>query len=249
MDYGLAGRTVLITGGSRGIGKAAAVRFAAESAYVYVTYSSNRELANRTAEDIRRSGGSCEALRLVLGDERSVRDAFDRIERERGGLDVLVNNAVRWGEEAPIDEGSGEAWSDVLDRTVTGTYKVTRAAVPLMKRGGWGRIVFVSSSLVRDGKPGHTANLASKAALHGFSRALASELAADGIYSNVVIPELTLSEWVTHAFPPAVLEEYARSFPTGRLGTPDDVANLIAYLGSAANSFVNGEEIRVTGGK
>lgn len=110
-------------------------------------------------------------------------------------------------------------------------------------------MIHVSSSLVYAGKPNETANLTAKAALHGFSRTLAAELASDGIYSNVVIPELTLSEWVSHAFPQPMLEDYAQSFPTRRLGTPDDVANLIIYLGSTANSFVNGEEIRVTGGK
>jgi len=249
MDYGLQGKVAFITGGSRGIGRAAARKFAAEGAHVYITYLSNRDEAERTIGDIRASGGSGEALPLSLNDEQSILEAIDRVKKEKNRLDVLVNNAVFWGQEAAIEESANEAWFSVIDQTVKGTYRMTKAAVPLMKQGGWGRLIHVSTSLVHDGKPNETANLTAKAALHGFSRTLAVELAANGIYSNVVIPELTRSEWVTHAFPPQMLEEYARSFPTGRLGTPDDVANLILYLGSAANSFVNGEEIRVTGGK
>ncbi|MCJ8010418.1 SDR family oxidoreductase [Paenibacillus sp. KQZ6P-2] len=249
MDYGLDGKVVMITGGSRGIGKATARKFAGEGAHVYITYSSNRNHADRTAEEIRQSGGSCSILQLSLNNRQSIDQAIEQIKNDHDRLDVLVNNAVFWGEGAPVAESSSETWFSVIDQTVKGTYLVTKLAVPLMKQSKWGRFIHVSSSLVHSGKPNESANVTSKAALHGFSRTLALELAADGIFSNVVIPELTLSEWVTDIFPPNVLEEYAQSFPPGRIGTPDDVANLIVYLGSAANSFVNGEEIRVTGGK
>ncbi|WP_339323261.1 SDR family oxidoreductase [Paenibacillus sp. FSL W8-0194] len=249
MDYGLRGKVVLITGGSRGIGRAAARKFAAEGAHVYITYLRNRSEADRTIDDIHMSGGSAQAVQLSLNDEQSIQGVINQVKEERGRLDVLVNNAVYWGQEAPIEDPANEAWFSVIDQTVKGTYLITKAAVPLMKQGGWGRLIHVSSSLVYSGKPNESANVTAKAALHGFSRTLAVELASDGIFSNVVIPELTLSEWVSHAFPQQMLEEYAQSFPTQRMGTPEDVANLIVYLGSTANSFVNGEEIRVTGGK
>ncbi|GGD78110.1 SDR family NAD(P)-dependent oxidoreductase [Paenibacillus nasutitermitis] len=249
MDYGLNGKVVLVTGGSRGIGKASAVKFAEEGARVFITYSTNRDLACLTVDEIQQSGGFCKALQLSLDNRQSIDTAIEQINKENNQLDVLVNNAVFWGEETSIEDSSSERWFSVIDQTVKGTYLITRAAVPLMKQGKWGRLIHISSSLVRDGKPNETANLTSKAALHGFSRSLAVELATDGIYSNVVIPELTLSEWVSNVFPSNVLDGYAQSFPTRRLGTPEDVANLIVYLGSAANSFVNGEEIRVTGGK
>ncbi|PYI53746.1 SDR family NAD(P)-dependent oxidoreductase [Paenibacillus flagellatus] len=249
MDYGLNGKAVLVTGGSRGIGKAAARLFASEGARVFITYASGRERAEMLVDEIGRAGGACRALRMSLDDPQSITDAMERVEREANRLDVLVNNAVYWGEEAPIEDSTDASWFSVIDQTVKGTYLVTKAAVPLMKRGGWGRIVHLSSSLVREGKPDASANIAGKAALHGLSRSLAAELAPSGIYSNVVIPELTLSEWVANAFPPDVLEQYARSFPTRRLAEPEDVAHLIVYLCSTANRFVNGEEIRVTGGK
>ncbi|UUZ97605.1 SDR family oxidoreductase [Paenibacillus sp. P25] len=214
-----------------------------------MTYAHNGDAANRTIGEIEGAGGYCKALRLSLDDEQSIYQAVDQVKRERNRLDVLVNNAVFWGEEVAFEDSANEAWFSVIDQTVKGTYLATKTAVPLMKQGGWGRLIHVSTSLVQDGKANAAANLTAKAALHGLSRSLAVELVAAGIYSNVVIPELTLSEWVTNAFPQGMLEDYAGTFPTKRLGRPEDVANLIVYLGSAANSFVNGEEIRVTGGK
>jgi len=248
MDYGLNGRVVLITGGSRGIGKAAALKFAAEGAHVYLTYARNQDAAQHTVRAIREAGGSCAAVQMSLDDRQSIERVFEQIRREKNRLDVLVNNAVCWGNEAALEEAADEDWFAVVDQTVKGTYQVTKKAVPLMKQIGWGRLIHVSTCLVRDGKALESANLAGKAALHGFSRALAIELVPYGIFSNVVCPGLTLTEWVPHAFPPDFLETYARSLPAGRLVMPEDVANLIVYLGSAANSFVNGEEIRVTGG-
>lgn len=249
MNYGLKNKTVLVTGGSRGIGKATASLFAAEGAHVFITYAHNASEASKTISDISSKDGKATALFLDLNDSASIQQVVNSIEKETGQIDVLVNNAVFWGEESPIEDYDNQKWFSVIDQTVKGTYLITKAAVSLMKKNKWGRLVHVSSSLVQDGKAYNTANIAGKAALHGFNKSLAIELAEYGIYSNIVMPELTMSEWVKDTFPHEVLEIYAASFPTKRLGTPEDVASLIVYLASTENRFVNGEAIRVSGGK
>ncbi len=249
MDYGLKNKTVLITGGSRGIGKATASLFAEEGAHVFVTYAHNSSIAKETVSEITGKGAFCKAHLLNLNNAASIHQVIEDIKKETGQIDVLVNNAVFWGEESPIEDHEDDKWFSVIDQTVKGTYLVTKAAVSLMKKNNWGRLVHISSSLVQDGKAFNTANITSKAALHGFNKSLATELAEHGIYSNIVIPELTLSEWVSQAFPAEMIETYAKSFPTKRLGIPEDVASLIVYLASTANRFVNGEAIRVSGGK
>lgn len=249
MDYGLKNKTVLITGGSRGIGKATASLFVAEGAHVFITYAHNASLADETVLEITSNGGNAKALFLDLNDQASIHQVVTDMEKATGQIDILINNAVFWGEESPIDDYDDEKWFSVIDQTVKGTYLITKAAIPFMKESHWGRLVHVSSSLVQDGKADNTANITAKAALHGLNKSLATELAEYDIYSNIVMPELTTSEWVKNIFPDEVLTAYASSFPTKRLGTPEDVASLIVYLASAANRFVNGEAIRVSGGK
>ncbi|MBB6670480.1 SDR family NAD(P)-dependent oxidoreductase [Cohnella nanjingensis] len=250
MDSGLAGKVVLVTGGSRGIGKAAAVQFANEGARVFITYANDSRMAAETVEEIRSQGSECHAIRMDLTDRDSIPQAISSIAGSSAGIDVLVNNAVT-GDRKPvrIAEGSPDAWLAMIDHNLMSTYLVTRAVVPFMQKGAWGRMVHLSSDVAEDGMPGASSYAASKSGLHGFSRALAVELASANIFSNVVMPGLTLTERNTAEFDPGLLTQFARAVPAKRLGTPEDVASTIVYLGSQANRFVNGEAIRVTGGK
>jgi len=249
MNWGLENKVVLVTGGSSGIGKATAQAFAALGGKVFITYLGNEEAALQAAGQIQQEGGFCRPVRLDLNDPLSIQEAVKTIGDAFGRIDVLVNNAAFWGGEGPVDSMPEDAWLAAIDHNVKGTYRVTKAVVPYMKRERWGRIVHVSSTLAEDGMAGTTSYTTSKAALHGLSHSLAVELAADGIYSNVVMPGLTLTERNRASYPQEMLDHYVPTLPARRLGTPEDAANLIVYLGSAANSFVNGEAIRVTGGQ
>ncbi|WP_028778587.1 SDR family NAD(P)-dependent oxidoreductase [Shimazuella kribbensis] len=253
MDMGLKNRVVLVTGGSKGIGKATAKKFAEEQAHVFITYANDQETALKTVNEIRQQGFSCSEVQMDLRDQVSIEKAVKTVAEKFGRIDVLINNAVDWGSEAPspqsLEHTSTDAWFAMIDHNLKGTYLVTKYTLPYMKNGSWGRLVHISTNLAEDGMAGVTSYPTSKSALHGFSKSLSLELAAEGIYSNVVLPGFTLTEQNSLVFPKEVLEKHAESIPTKRLGIPDDVANLIVYLGSNANSFVNGEIIRATGGK
>jgi NAD(P)-dependent dehydrogenase (short-subunit alcohol dehydrogenase family) len=250
MDFGLKDKVVLVTGGSKGIGKASANKFAAEGAKVIITYANDSSIALETVKGIRSLGYECHEIRLDLTDPSSIAQIIASIGKQFGSIDVLVNNAVV-GERKPIRlaEGSSEEWLSMIDYNLKSTYLVTKAVLPFMQKGQWGRIIHISSDVVEDGLPGASSYATSKSGLYGFSIALSVELASESIFSNVVLPGLTLTERNVAEFNPELLAQFAKNVPAKRLGTPDDAANLIVYLGSKANSFVNGEAIRVTGGK
>ncbi len=250
MDLGLSGKVVLVTGGSKGIGKATALRYAEEGANVVFTFASDSSASSAVVKEISVRGGIGEAVQMNLSNVSSISEAISWICRKYGTISVLVNNAVA-GERHPvrIAEGDTEEWLQMIDHNLKAAYLVTKGVLPFMKGGHWGRIVHVSSEMAEDGMAGASSYMTAKAGLHGFSRALAVELASEGIFSNVVMPGLTLTERNLADFQPEMLQKFASSLPARRLGTPDDAASLIAFLGSAANSFVNGETIRVTGGK
>jgi NAD(P)-dependent dehydrogenase (short-subunit alcohol dehydrogenase family) len=141
-----------------------------------------------------------------------------------------------------------EQWRAMIRTSLEGAYLTIQAVVPAMRVQGWGRIVNISSSLAEDGLPGAGAYAAAKAGLHGLTRSLARELGPVGILTNVVMPGMTLTEQARRELPPAILDQVARETPTGCLTTPDEMAALVVFLGSATNGHINGEIIRVTGG-
>jgi 3-oxoacyl-[acyl-carrier protein] reductase len=253
MDLGLRGRVALVTGSSQGIGRATAIVLATEGTHVAVTYRRNKELAERVASDVRASGVEALALPLDLGNERSIRDAVEAVVERWGRLDVLVNNAVEWaparaGGALPFEEVEfGEVRSQVR-ANVEGTIATTQAAVAVMRRRRWGRIVSVSSGLAVHGMPGSAIYSASKAALHGLTRSLSAELAPDGILTNVVMAGLTLTDHARAVVAPKVLQEVAESSPLRRIPEPEEVARTIVFLASAANTSVNGEIVLSSGG-
>lgn len=247
MNLGLAGRRVLVTGGSRGIGRAIALAFAREQARVAVTYHANAT----SAEETERLAAPADTLRLRLdlASEASIADVVAQVEDRWQGVDVLVNNAVAWpgfptaGER--FETAPTQRFRASVRANLEGHYLLTRALVRFMREGGWGRIVHVSTGLVEDGFAGASAYLAAKAGLHGLTKAMARELGGAGILTNLVMPGFTLTEG--RRVPDAVLAKVRSATATGRTTTPDDVAHLVAFLGSGANTHVNGEQIRVDG--
>ena len=253
MDLGITGRVALVTGSSRGIGKAAALLFGRERARVAVTFHEHANQADAVVEEITRSGGEALAVALDLGSSESVQMAVRTICDRWGGIDILVNNAVHWGKRAPwetppFEELPAAEWQDVVRTNVEGAYSVLQAVVPFMRARGWGRVVNVSSGVAVDGLPGGGPYAAAKSALHGLTRTLAKELGPAGILVNVVMPGLTLTERNATQIPEAAREQIARTSPIRRLLPPDEVVPTIVFLCSAMNTAVTGEIIRASGG-
>lgn len=256
MDYGLRDRVVLVTGGSSGIGRSAAIAFGREGAKVAITYRSNVEGAKETVAALEGVGAEAVAMRLDLSDADSIWSAVGEVADRWGGIDVLVGNAadtMRHGAAfAPAAPGfadmSPEAWKAELVTGVDGAFHVVQAVLPAMRGRGWGRIAFVSSAAADRGGPREEAYAAGKAALAGLAASLAREFGREGILVNIVMPALTATERVQRFVPEPVREQIAGHLPTGRLSTPDDVAAAIVFLCSAANGNITSETLHVTGG-
>lgn len=252
MELGLQGRTVIVTGASGGLGRHLARGFAAEGADVVLTYHRGQSEAEQVAKEI---GDRARVVRYELGDAGSARAVVGAALAWTGRIDVLVNNAVHWGAEAPTPERPFEAvpeadWLRILRTNTEGALQLSRAVAPVLRERGWGRIVHISSSVATDGLAGAEYYAAAKAALHGFSRSIAFALGRDGdILSNVVAPGLTRTGTdVNTAIVDAAGHHFAALAPIGRLLDAAEVAGPVVYLGSAANTGITGQVIPVTGG-
>ncbi|MEU3524160.1 SDR family oxidoreductase [Streptomyces sp. NPDC038707] len=261
MELGLNGRTVLVTGASGGMGREIATAFGAEGAAVVIGYRSRPEDAAHTAGLIEAAGGRALTAPYGLGEPDTARSLVDAALHWTGRVDVLVNNAFRpFGFRPPGDrfEEVGDDWQGKLRDNIEGAVELTRLVAPLMRERGWGRIVHLSSSLVTEGvletdagRIGAEYYAAAKAALHGFSRSTAFSLGRDGdILSNVVVPGLTRTfrneERMANSF--GVAERYAARAPLGRLLDAAEVARVVLFLASAANTAITGQSITASGG-
>ncbi len=237
MFCSLAGKTALVTGGSRGIGRAIAFELARAGASVVVGYRSGAEEATAVAEEI---GGR--AAQADVADPEQAR----RLVQEAGDLDVLVNNAglTRDGLLARM---SDEDWRVVLETNLGGTFHTCRAAARGMMKRRAGAIVNVSSIVGLHGNPGQTNYSASKAGIIGFTKALARELGNRGVRANVVAPGYVATR-LTDDLPEELRGAMLASTPLGRLGRPEDVAGAVRFLCSDEASYVTGEVLLVDGG-
>ena len=253
MDLGLKEHVALVTGSSQGIGRSTAEAFAREGTRVAVTYRNRQDLAEAVARRIRENGGEAIVVQYDLASDDSIHAAVEAVRQQWGRLDILINNAVEWGSGpvggAPVFEKiPSEQWRDMLRVNIEGVYSGIQAVLPSMRERRWGRIVTISSGLAVDGMPGSGAYAGAKAAIHGLTRTLYKELAPEGILINVVMAGLTLTDHVLARVPAAMRDGIARSSPIRRLPGPDEVAPPIVFLASPANTLINGEIVRVSGG-
>lgn len=254
MDLGLTDRVVLVTGASSGIGRAAALAFGAEGARVAITYHSRRDSAEQAIADIAATGGEAMAVRLDLADESTIYEAVSRVVERWGRIDVLVANAVAWNDDlaaaAPplFEDVPPEQWRRMLRTSLEGTFHTVQAAVPWMRKGGWGRIAIVSSGFAERGAVGEAAYATAKAGMHGLSRSLARELGPAGILVNIVMPGLTTTEHSLEVYTEQWHSAARSRTPSGHLSTPDDVGSMIAFICSSANGNITGEILKVDGG-
>ena len=248
MDAGLVGRVVLVTGGGGGAGPTFCERFAAEGAIVAVHFRTSAARAEAAVNAIVAGGGRAAAYQCDLGDSAAVDRMIARIGSELGPVAVAVNNTSHYQTDSLADIADDQ-WLTVVDDMLGATFRVSRAVAPGMTTAGFGRIVNLAarSGLVGVARSGHYA--AAKAGIVGLTRILAKELGPSGILVNAVAPTTIVTE--RDGVPSVPLERQttmAKSVPIGRLALPDDVARVVVWLGSAYNSFVNGEVVTVSGG-
>jgi 3-oxoacyl-[acyl-carrier protein] reductase len=251
MDTGLRGRVVLVTGAGGGAGPAIAAAFAAEGAGVALHHRSVKDRVSRAtaeAEAIRAAGGRAIAVGADLTSSDEIAAMIETIERELGPVGVLVTATSAFRTD-PFAELTDRAWASVVDDMLGATYRACRAVVPGMQAAGWGRIVNVASRSGLTGAARAAHYAAAKAGIIGLGASLAKELGPVGILVNTVAPTqiLTLKDGIG-SIPEPRLTELSKAIPLRRVATPDDLAALVLWLGSAANTYVSGETISLTGG-
>src|SRR6266508_708936 len=239
-------KTALVTGGSRGIGRAIALELSAAGHRVVISYRQDGGRAAEAVEDIRAKGGEAEAIAADVTKADEVRALGDRVSSEFGGADVLVNNAGVI-KDALFPFMKEEDWDFVLDTDLKGAFRVTKAVVRGMLHKGWGRIINVVSVSGISGHVGQTNYSAAKGGLIAFTKALALELATRSITVNAVAPGLVSTEIIAHLKEDA-RTEFLRRIPMARFGSPEEIAAVVGFLTYETGSYVTGQVWRVDGG-
>jgi 3-oxoacyl-(acyl-carrier-protein) reductase len=242
----LTGKTAFVTGASRGIGKAIALALASAGADVAVSCNTGGTLAEQVRDTIREIGRKSEFYAHNIADPVEVEKMHAEIVRDFGHIDILVNNAGITRDKS-FKKMTKEMWDTVLNVDLNGVFLATKQFIDEMAEHGFGRVINISSVIGEHGNFGQTNYAAAKAALIGFTKALAREYARKNVTVNAVAPGFIKTQ-MTEQVPPATLDAIVQMTPVGRLGEPDEVAAAVAFLASDAAAFITGHVLDVNGG-
>ena len=240
----LAGQTALVTGASRGIGKAIAIALAKEGAEVIINYSASLENANKVVSEINSFGGKAYPIQADISNETSVNELIKAILDKNNQIDVLVNNAGIT-KDGPLMRMKTDDWQKVLDLNLSGVFYCTRAVSRQMLKQKKGRIINITSVVGLMGNPGQANYSAAKAGVIGFTKTCAKEFASRGINVNAIAPGFIETEMTEKLN----TEEILKVIPLGKLGSCTQIANLVSFLVSSnAGSYITGQTISIDGG-
>ena len=242
----LDGKTALVTGASRGIGRAIALCLAAEGARVAINYAGNVKAAEEVKAAVEAAGGAAILCQADISDSAAVEAMVANVVKEFGTIDILVNNAGIT-RDTLLMRMKDEDFAKVLDTNLKGVFYCTKAVSKLMMKKRSGRIVNMASVVGLVGNAGQTNYAAAKAGVIGFSKSAAKELASRGITVNVVAPGFIGTD-MTAGLPESVKEKMLTDIPLGRMGEPEDVASAVLFLASDQASYITGQVVNVDGG-
>jgi acetoacetyl-CoA reductase/3-oxoacyl-[acyl-carrier protein] reductase len=238
-------KTALVTGASRGIGRAIALELAREGAAVALNYQSSDAKAQEVADEIGKAGGKSMLAKANLADRQEARGMVKRVADEFGGLDVLVNNAGITRDRS-LKKMTDEQWEEVIQTNLNSYFYCTSAAVPLMLERGFGRIVNISSMNGQMGAFGQANYSASKGGIIAFTKTAAVELATSNITVNTVCPGFTETDMFAEV-PEKIQDKIRERIPMGRFGKPEEIAKAVTFL-IADGDYITGQQINVNGG-
>lgn len=240
----LAGKTALVTGASQGIGRAIAEKLAENGANVIVNYLANEEGAKEASEKIASYGVKALLCKADVSKLSEVEEMQKHALQEFGKIDILVNNAGI-NRDRTLKNLSVDEWNAVIAVNLTGVFNVTKTFIPVIPEGG--RIINITSIVGMDGNFGQTNYSAAKAGLIGFTKSLAKELARKKILVNAIAPGFVETP-MTQAMPQEVKDKVTAAIPLGRMGKPEEIAELAAFLASEKSSYITGSTLRIDGG-
>ena len=243
--FSLQDKVALITGASQGIGRACALKLAAAGASVAVA-ARNHEKLTELVQQIESGGGKASAFPLDVADEEQVKTAFKAALAQLGKIDILVNNAGITRDQLIMRMKRAD-WDSVLNTNLTSAYLCTQQAIGSMLKQRWGRIINITSVFGQTGQAGQANYAASKAGLIGLTMAVAREVASRNITCNAVAPGF-IETAMTSGFSDDFRQGALKMIPLGRVGTPEDVANSVAFLASEEASYITGQVLSVNGG-
>lgn len=242
----LSGKVALITGGSRGIGKAIAISFGALGAKVIINYAGNAQAAESTIAEITKNGGMATCVKFDVSDFNLVQETIKILEKEHGGIDILVNNAGVSKDNLFV-KFKEEEWDSTLDTNLKGAFNCARAVAMGMMRKRAGKIINISSVVGLTGNAGQSAYAASKSGLIGLTKSLALELASRNVQINAIAPGYIATD-MTGALSEDVLNKIVEKIPSGKVGEAIEIAKAAVFLASPSSSYITGQTLAVDGG-